>query len=141
MDIAALIASLSLVFQMVTLSIVVSGYIMKRRMRFIEHGKLMLVAVLMQFLSFLIIMGPAFVIIVETGFVQRPLLLSSVTVFHACLGATALSAGIWITGSWHFQTSIENCIRKRNIMRYLIIIWILALILGITLYLMTYVIT
>jgi hypothetical protein len=60
MDYIVLIALLSLVVQIVTLSIVVSGYILKRRMRFIGHGTLMLVAVVMQFFSFLLIMGPAF---------------------------------------------------------------------------------
>ena len=53
MNIILLIASLSLVLQAGTLSIVISGYIMKRRMRFVEHGTLMLIAVAMQFSSFL----------------------------------------------------------------------------------------
>ena len=141
MNIILLIASLSLVVQIVTLSIVISGYIMKRKKRLIEHGTIMLVAVAMQFVSFMLIMGPAFLLIVENGFLQRPILLSAVTLVHAILGGTALATGIWITGSWHLQTSIENCIRKRGIMRYLIITWILALILGITLYVLTYVIT
>lgn len=140
MDYILLIASLTLIVQIVTLSIVISGYIMKRRKRFIEHGTLMLVAVAMQSVSFLLVMGPAFLLIVGNGFVQRPILLSTVTIVHAILGGTALATGIWITLSWHLQTSITNCIRKRNIMRYLIITWILALILGITLYVLTYVI-
>jgi hypothetical protein len=136
-----LIASISLVLQIATLSIVIYGYIMKRRMRFIEHGTLMLIAVAMQSVSFLLVMGPAFLIIVENGFVQRPILLSTVTLIHASLGGTALTTGIWITVSWHLQASIKNCIKKRNFMLYLIIIWILALIFGITHYVLTYVIT
>ncbi len=141
MGIIVLIATLNLIVEIITLSIVVFGYIMKRKLRFIQHGKLMLVAVVMQSISFLLIMGPAFFIIVENGFAQRPILLSTVTIVHASLGATALSTGIWITGSWHLQTSIVNCVKKRNIMRYLIITWILALTMGITLYMLTYVIT
>jgi len=141
MDIIVLIATLNLIVQIATLSIVVSGYIMKRKLRFIQHGKLMLVAVVMQFISFLLIMGPAFFIIVENGFAQRPILLSTVTIVHASHGGTALATGIWITGSWHLQTSIVNCVKKRKIMRYLIITWILALTMGITLYMLTYVIT
>jgi hypothetical protein len=141
MDYIVLIASLSLVVQIITLSIVISGYILKRRMRFIEHGTLMLVAVAMQSVSFLLVMGPALLLIVENGLVQKPILLSTVTLVHAILGGISLATGIWIAGSWHLQTSVENCIRKRNIMRYLIITWILALIFGITLYVLTYVIT
>ena len=79
--------------------------------------------------------------ILENGFVQRPILLSTVTVVHAILGGTALATGIWIAGSGHLQTSIANCIKKSYVMQYLIITWIIALIFGITLYLLTYVIT
>lgn len=140
MDIIVLIATLNLILQIATLSMVISGYIMKRKLRFIQHGKLMLVAVVMQLISFLLIMGPAFFIIVENGFAQRPILLSTVTLVHASLGGTALATGIWITGSWHLQTSIVNCVKKRVIMRYLIITWILALIMGITLFVLTFVI-
>jgi hypothetical protein len=140
MDYILLIASLSLTVQLLTLSTVVTGYILKRRMRFIQHGTLMLVAVAMQFVSFMLIMGPALLIIVGNGFVQKPILLSAVTLVHAVLGGTALATGIWITGSWHLQNSTEKCIRKRKIMRYLIITWITALVLGTTLYLLTYVI-
>lgn len=141
MNYILLVASLSLVVQLLTLSIVISGYILKRRMEFIKHGTLMLVGVAMQSVSFMLVMGPAFLLIIENGLAQKPLLLSTVTLIHAILGGTALATGIWITGSWHLQASIENCIRKKNIMRYLIITWVLALIFGITLYVLTYVIT
>jgi hypothetical protein len=141
MNIIVLIASLNLIVQIMTLATVISGYILKRRMRFVEHGTLMLVAVAMQFVAFLLVMGPALLIILENGLVQKSILLSTVTLVHAILGGTALATGIWITGSWHLQTSITTCIRKRKIMRYLIITWILALSFGITLYVLTYVIT
>jgi hypothetical protein len=125
---------------LITLSIIIFGYILKRRMKFVEHGSWMLVAVAMQFVSFIIIMGPSLLIILEQGFVQKPILLSAVSLVHAGLGGIALATGIWITGSWHFQTSAENCIRRRKIMRYLIITWITALIFGIAHYVLTYLI-
>jgi hypothetical protein len=140
MDIVALIAFLSLIVQIITLSIVISGYVMKKRMNFRRHGTLMLVAVIMQFFSFLLIMGPAFIIIIANGLAQRAILLSTVTLFHAGLGGVSLAAGIWIVGSWHLQTSIIKCVQKKLVMRYLIVTWILALILGITLYMLTYII-
>lgn len=139
MDYLALIASLSLVMQIATFSIVISGYILKRKMRFIAHGTLMLVAVVMQFVSFLLIMGPAFLSLAENGLIQRPIWISTVTFIHAILGGVALATGIWIAASWHLQTSIENCIKRKPIMRYLIVTWIFALILGITLYTLLYV--
>jgi hypothetical protein len=101
----------------------------------------MLVAVVIQFFSFLLIMGPSFFSLVENGFLQRPIWLSTVTLVHASLGGISLATGIWITASWHLQTSIENCIKRKPIMRYLIVTWILTLILGITLYTLLYVFT
>jgi hypothetical protein len=139
MDIVALIAFVNLIVQIITLSIVIFGYAMKRKMKFRQHGTLMIVAVTMQFFSFLLIMGPAFVILIGNGFLQRPILFSTVTLFHAGLGSVSLAAGIWIGGSWRLQTSFVNCIKKRLAMRYVIVTWILALLLGITLYMLNYV--
>jgi uncharacterized membrane protein YozB (DUF420 family) len=138
MDYFLLIASISLIVQVLTLSIVISGYILKRKMRFRNHGTLMLVAIIMQFISFLLIMGPAFVSLAENGLIQRPIWVSTVTIVHASLGGIVLAIGIWIVSSWHLQTSIERCIKKKWIMRYLIVAWISALILGIILYTILY---
>jgi uncharacterized membrane protein YozB (DUF420 family) len=138
MDYIVILASLSLVVQIVTLAIIISSYILKRRMRFIDHGTMMLIAVVVQFLSLLLIMGPAFLSLAEKGFVQRPLWISIITFSHVSFGGVALATGIWITASWHLQTSINDCIKKRRVMRYLIVIWIWALILGITLYTLLY---
>jgi uncharacterized membrane protein YozB (DUF420 family) len=140
MNYIVLIATLNLVVQLVMLSIIVSGYILMRRTRLIGHGTLMLVAVIMLFFSFLLVMGPALLIIVGNGFFKRPILLSIITIIHASLGATALVTGIWITASWHLQNSIDNCKKRKPIMPYLFVIWIMALIFGITLYLLTYMI-
>jgi len=141
MDYFLLIASISLIVQIVTISIVVSGYILKRKMQFRKHGTLMLVAIIMQFLSFLLIMGPAFVSLAENGLIQKPTWVSTVTIIHASLGGVVLAIGIWIVASWHLQTSIEPCIKKKWVMRYLILAWIFALILGIILYTMLYLIS
>ena len=140
MDYFQLIATISLIVQIVTLSIVISGYILKRKMQFRNHGTLMLVAIIMQFISFLLIMGPAFVSLAENGLIQKPILVSTVTIVHASLGGVVLAIGIWIAASWHLRTSIEPCIKKKWIMRYLIVAWISALILGITLYTLLYLI-
>ena len=139
MDYFQLIATINLIFQIVTLSIVIFGYILKRKMQFRNHGILMLVATVMQFISFLLIMGPAFVSLAENGLIQRPIWVSTVTIIHASLGGVVLAIGIWIAASWHLRTSIELCIKKKCIMRYLIIAWVSALILGIILYSLLYV--
>jgi hypothetical protein len=103
-------------------------------MQLIRHGTFMLVAVVLELFSFALVMGPSFLSLVGTGFIQRPILLSTVTMVHASLGAVTLVTGIWIAGSWHLQTSIDNCKKRKGVMRYLLVIWILALIFGIILY-------
>ena len=134
MNYIVLIATLNLIVQIAMLSIVISGYILKRKMKLIEHGTLMLVAVVMLLFSLILVMGPAFLIIIGNRFFQRPILLSTVTIVHASLGAITLVTAIWIAGSWHLQTSIDNCKKRKGVMRYLLVIWILALIFGIILY-------
>src|SRR5208283_4292976 len=105
MNYLVLIATLNLVLQIATLSIVISGYILKRRMQLIRHGTFMLVAVVLELFSFALVMGPSFLSLVGSSFIQRPILLSTVTIVHASLDALTLVTGIWIVGSWHLQTS------------------------------------
>jgi hypothetical protein len=138
MDYFLLIGSISLIVQILTLSIVIFGYILKRKMQYRNHGILMLVAIIMQFISFLLIMGPSFVSLVENGFIQLPMWVSSVTIVHSILGGVVLAIGIWIATSWHLRISIAPCIKKKWIMRYLILAWISALILGVALYAIFY---
>jgi hypothetical protein len=37
--------------------------------------------------------------------------------------------------SWHFKTDLQTCFRKKRIMDITFILWSLAIVLGITLYL------
>jgi len=96
----------------------------------------MLVAVVLELISFAAVMGPSFLSLVGSGFLQRPVLLASVTIVHVCLGATTLATGIWIAGSWHLQTSIDKCKKRKGIMRYLFALWIVTVIIGIILYML-----
>ena len=136
MSFLVLIATLNLVLQIATLSIVISGYILKRKMQLIRHGTFMLVAVVLELLSFGLVMGPSFLSLVGSGFLQRPILLATVTIVHAILGAVTLVTGIWIAGSWHLQTSIDKCKKRKGIMRYLFALWIVTVIIGIILYML-----
>jgi hypothetical protein len=138
MDSIMAMATVSLALQIVTLSVIVSGYILKRKNQFLSHGTLMSVALILQVASFLLIMGPSFLSLAENGHIQELTWVSLVTFFHAGLGGTTLVVGSWIVGGWHLQTSTEKCVTKRIFMRYVFVIWILSLILGTTLYALLY---
>jgi uncharacterized membrane protein YozB (DUF420 family) len=139
MDSIMAMATISLALQIVTLSIVLSGYVLKRKGQFLSHGTLMSVALIIQVASFLLIMGPSFLSLVENGHIQELTWVSFVTLLHASLGGITLVVGSWIVGGWHLQNSTENCVRKRIVMRYVFVVWTLSLILGIILYMLLYV--
>ena len=108
------LATLNLVIQIVTLSIISSGYILKRKGQFRNHGALMSLAVVVHVSSFLVFMEPAFLSLYENGLVTEPTWLALMTLLHVPLGSLTLATGIWLVGSWHLQTSIEKC-RKRTL--------------------------
>ena len=139
MEIIVLLATANLILQIVTLAMLLLAYILKRRGAFLKHGTLMLVAVVVHTFSFLLAMGPALWSLVENGLIQDLSWLSIVTLIHASFGAIALAVGIWLVGSWHLQSSTKNCSKRKIVMRYVFVLWVLALILGITLFTLLYV--
>jgi hypothetical protein len=134
-----LLATANLIIHILLLIILFSAYILKRRGAFLRHGTLMLVAVVLHTFSFLLAMGPALWSLVENGLIQNLSLRFMVTLAHASVGGIALSVGIWLVGSWHLQSSTKNCSRRKIVMRYVFVLWVLALILGITLFTLLYV--
>jgi uncharacterized membrane protein YozB (DUF420 family) len=62
-----------------------------------------------------------------------------VTLVHAGLGGTALVLGVFLVASWHLQASTQNCMRRKKMMRLTFVLWVLALILGILLYTLLYI--
>ena len=129
-----LMATLSLAAQIVTLSMIIYGYILKKKGKFLTHGTLMFVALVVHFSSFLLLMTPAFLSLYHNGFLQKLTWLSLTTLTHATLGSVTLVSAIYLVGVWHFQASTRNCIKRRFFMRYVFVLWILSLILGIALY-------
>jgi uncharacterized membrane protein YozB (DUF420 family) len=138
MDSIFVLASLSLVLQLVTLSLVIAGYFLKRRNDFLGHGTLMLVAFILQFASFLLIMGPSFLSFYKNGLIHRPIQVSAVTFTHITLGSITLTAGGWLIGAWHLQKTPEKCFQRAHVMHYVFPLWLLSNSLGIVLYSLLY---
>jgi len=133
MDYYILITRINLVFQIVILLLLSASFRLMKRGKFVEHGTAMLVAVILNVISFSLVMGPS---LVSLGATIRdyPLnQLSIVSLTHASLGGVALILGIWIVASWHRQPPNQSCQRKRKFMRLTFVLWFVALLLGILL--------
>lgn len=57
---------------------------------------------------------------------------------HATLGVTTMILGLWLVGSWHLQSSVQNCAAKKKVMRLTVVLWLVALLLGVLLYVYLY---
>lgn len=114
------------------------GFIFKRRGVFFLHGAFMLIATVLNAVSFLLVMGPSLL-----GFgrvvVDYPLSkFSMAIVAHASLGSIAEILAIWIVGSWRLRSETHYCIRRKRIMLATAVLWLIALSLGVLIYIFNY---
>jgi len=58
-----------------------------------------------------------------------------VVLVHAFAGIIAFVLGVWLVGSWHLKADLKTCFAKKNVMRVTLALWLIALVLGIILYL------
>jgi uncharacterized membrane protein YozB (DUF420 family) len=139
MDIPVILLSqVNLVLEIIILMVLFAAFALKRKGKFLKHGSTMLAGVVLNILSFAIVMGPALFSLGQNGLFDHPGRLYFVTLAHAGLGGTALVLGVLLVASWHLQTSTQSCMRRKKIMRLTFVLWVLALILGILLYTLLY---
>jgi len=140
MDIPVILLSqANLVLEIIILMVLFAAFALKRKGKFLKHGGMMLVGVVLNILSFVIVMGPALFSLGQNGLFDHPGRLYFVTLAHAGLGGTALVLGVFLVASWHLQASTQNCMRRKKIMRLTFVLWVLALILGILFYMLLYI--
>jgi uncharacterized membrane protein len=133
-----LIAQVNLGLQIAILAIILISYIAKRKAKFLLHGTLMLVGVIMNLVSFLVVMGPSLLSfdIIRT----QPLNKSSlIALTHGIIGGIALVSGVLIVAFWHLQSSTKDCVKRKKLMKITIVLWATALVLGIWFYTILYV--
>jgi uncharacterized membrane protein YwzB len=56
------------------------------------------------------------------------------TLIHVSAGLLAALLGIWLVSSWHLQTNLQTCFKKKRVMDVTLILWLLAIVLGVVLY-------
>ncbi len=137
MDFYLLVATSSLIIQLIVLGLLFLGYNFKRQKKYRQHGFLMLSSVFIHLISILVIMVPSFnaIVFIETGI---PTYIIALSIVHGVLGLLAFLLGLWIVASWRLRTSLQYCAPKKKVMRVAIILWMTAIILGTIMYLIFY---
>lgn len=134
------VATTSLILQIVVLFLLIYGYSLKRKAKFREHGKTMGAAVIIHLIIILAIMIPSLVLAVIPEYVvPAPKELPSViSLLHGITGLIAIILGVALVSVWRFSKNISVCFKRKKLMRVTIIVWIIALILGIVLFAIFY---
>lgn len=124
----------NLMFQIVVLILLFASLGLKQKRNYFLHGVTMLTAVILNVVSFLLVMWPTFSGL--RSFIVGDALgrLSLITVAHASFGTLAEILAIWIIASWRLRPSIQQCAKNRKMMRVTLVLWLLAIFLGILLY-------
>ena len=136
MDYFQLVATISLVIQIVVLVLLFGSIWLKGKKKFRQHGMTMLIAVVLHIVVILAWMIPSFSSVFSApGAINLADMLTVAILVHAFTGIAAVILGIWMVASWRLQADMKTCFAKKKIMRVTLALWLTALVLGIILYL------
>jgi hypothetical protein len=142
MDYYQLAATINLGVQIVVVVLLLGGYWLKRMNRFRQHGITMLTAVILHIIMMLAVMLPSFVLgVIPLILANTSAVVTVVGPLHGIMGIIAAVLGVWIVASWRLRASLQYCGRgksKKKLMLFTLILWLIALFLGILLYLHFY---
>ena len=126
------------VIQIIILVLLSASIGIKQRQKYSLHGFTMLAAVILNLLSFVLIMFPSLLRL--EIITAKPLHIISITVLvHACLGFVVIVLGLWLVASWHLQSSLKRCFKNKRLMRITVGLWLTVLALGFLIYYLLYV--
>ncbi len=134
----SLIALSNIMLQIVILAIIIVGLFLKKKHKLFQHGSTMLVAVILNLLSFLLAMGPSLLNLEPVLVVQPTNSLSIATFVHAFFGTVAEVLGIYVIVSWRLEKSASRCAAKKKIMRAVTGQWLVALVSGFVVFILLY---
>lgn len=121
----------NIIVQVSILLLLILGLILKKKRKYIWHGDIMLLAVIINALLLLSHMGPSLIYLPE-----EPIFVIVLGIIHAGIGIVAELLGAWIVVKWwaYGGSEIKYCATKRNLMRKILILWVTALGLGLIFY-------
>jgi uncharacterized membrane protein YozB (DUF420 family) len=129
------IPEINLVLQIVIFVVLLVSLVFKQKHKYPLHGITMLIAVVLNAISFFWVMWSSFLGF-ELTVLGHPV--NSISLIHGILGGIAEVLGIFLVVVWGLQRNIKACVRRRMLMRVTIVLWLVALILGILLYAVLY---
>ena len=135
----ALVATTNLIIQIFVLFLLLRGFLLKRQLKFRQHGVTMFVAVVLHLAMLFVIMIPSFVLAIIPDFIFPDIfgITSVVTLVMVVTGALAVSFGVWLVASWRFH-DVKSCFTKKRFMRLAMVAWLISLFFGIALYIILY---
>lgn len=131
-------ADANLILQIVLVALLVWGRTYAKGGKYRNHGNYMAVAVALNIVSFLLVMGPSMSLgwgIVVSQPTNPGVIIS---VIHAVGGGFALLSGIYLVASWRFADSFVWCMGRRTQMMATIGLWLLSTLTGIGFYVYYY---
>jgi hypothetical protein len=133
-DYYLLLGQVNLAFQIVILAVLFASILFMKRGRFFSHGTGMLTAVILNAVSFFLVMGPSLIGRIQLVEVNPFGRLSLIILTHAMVGGAAEVLGVWIVASWHLQSSTQKCVMRKRAMLVTAVLWVAAILLGFLLY-------
>jgi uncharacterized membrane protein YozB (DUF420 family) len=136
LDYYQFVATVSIVIQIIVFIMLIGGVWLKRRKKFRQHGIVMFAAILLHAVTIFAWMMPSFSrLFIYPGAISLEDLLTVGIIIHALTGVIAIILGVWIVTSWRLRVDVKTCFAKKNVMRVTITLWIIAMAIGIILYL------
>ena len=131
-------ADANLILQIVLVALLIWGRTHAKGGKYRNHGSFMAVAVALNIISFLLVMGPSMSLgwgIVVSQPTNPGVIIS---VIHAIGGGFALLSGIYFVISWRFADTFTRCMGRRTWMIATIGLWLLSTLTGIAFYVYYY---
>jgi hypothetical protein len=133
-------ALFDLVLQVSILAVLAVSMFLERKKKMRLHGNAMVAAVVLNIVSFVVVMGPAWDNVGEGG----TGMMGTVAMAHVGTGALAFLLSFWLAGSWFLSSTIlqtatpkfMRCYSQKTPMWVTLMLWVTSLTFGIVLFLM-----
>jgi uncharacterized membrane protein YozB (DUF420 family) len=132
---APLISEISVIFQLVSLSFLLIGFLFVKQNKLRYHGVFMFLASILNIITVLTVMLPTALGLIETSIPGFNLLFRS----HILLGLFVIGLSGYILVNWRFMEPGPTCSQNKKWMLGLSLAWMAQIIIGILLFTRLYV--
>jgi uncharacterized membrane protein YozB (DUF420 family) len=130
---------LNLLIQIVTLVIIFVSLYYKKKGKIKPHATIMATAFVLHLLSFILVMGPAFIQSFDFYASRLDFLGVQTAWVHAIPGSLALTLGAYLVLVWAVKAKdVAPCYNRKKIMDVTIALWMFSLLFGILTYILFY---